>query len=516
MRRLVIGGPLTLIGVASLVAVVVLAMGSPARPALEADGDGSITIDATRSLGPLATAFGTQIIYPDVLPHVPDGAARLAGYAPYVRVMLGTDGAYLPDHPPTLPAGWTKGAWDFRTLDELVTTAYRSGARPMLDIGYMPDWLWDCPGERPIDPSYSAFGEYAARLVSYYNRGSFVAEDGRTIVNPAGTTHRVDVWEIWNEPDLWTLACVGPTGKGPGLPSLTPATYLSIWNAVTPRMRAIDPTIKLAGPTTARGAEGNAQAYLDLLMRQATPKPDIITMHAYGSHDERDLDRCVFDGYASGKGCFADGMAAMTKTVREFQALAGGRPIWITEANSLASYAIDAKARNWGPLGTAWKASAFARMAAMNVGAIFEYSFIHPAGNQFSAIDRETGAPLLSYWTHREITRSFSVGDNILASSGVPSGIDVLAVKTADGTVNVLVVNRRVADPTDMAGQGAAASVTLRLSGVGAGGELTLRMLDDETSLAEGPLSVLQPHATSATVRFDGYGAAILTYTAAR
>src|SRR5258706_11672999 len=200
------------------------------------------------------------------------------------------------------------------------------------------------------------------------------------IVTPAGTTHRVDVWEIWNEPDLWTLACIGPSGKGPGLPSVNPATYLAMWNALAPRMRAVDPAIQLAGPTTARGSEGNAQAYVELLMRSGEPKPDIITLHSYGSHDERDLDRCLFDGYASGKGCLADGIAALTKTVGQFQSLSGGRPIWITEANSLASYAIDAKARNWGPLGTAWKASVFARMAQMNVGAIFEYSFVHPAG----------------------------------------------------------------------------------------------------------------------------------------
>jgi hypothetical protein len=504
----------TLLGLAIAAMAVAIAMIAPARPALDdtpvvARG---IIVDASRTRGPLITEFDTQIIYPDVLNHVPDGPSHLSGYAKHVRLMLGTDGAYLPDHPPTLPAGWTKGAWDFRTLDELVTSVYASGAMPVFDIGYMPDWLWDCPSGRPLDPSFAAFGEYAARLVSYYNRGSFVAEDGRVIVNPAGTAHRVDVWEIWNEPDLWTLACVGPTGKGPGLPSLTPATYLAIWNALGPRMREVDPTIQLAGPTTARGAEGNAQAYLELLMRSGSPKPDIITMHAYGSHDERDLDRCVFDGYASGKGCLADGIAAMAKTVAQFQALAEGRTIWITEANSLASYAMDAKARNWGPLGTAWKASVFARMAALNVGAVFEYSFVHPAGKQFSVIDPVTGAPLLSYWTHRELARSFPVGATMLGATSGQAGIDVLAVRLPDGVINVLVVDRIVLDASDAGGAGVATSVQVDLVGLATGGELTVTMLDAQTPLVGGPSTAVTARGDSATVSFGGYGAAILSY----
>jgi len=375
------------------VALVFSACGAP-----QAADQGAVVVDPGRAIGAIVTELDTQIIYPGVLGRVPSGPALLARYgAPRVRVVLGTDGAYLPDHPPTLPAGWTKGAWDFRTVDELIGDIYAAGSRPLVDIGYMPDWMWDCASGRPLDPTFAAFGEYAARLVSYYNRGSFVAEDGRVIRNPAGVAHRVDVWELWNEPDLWTLACVGPSGKGPGALSLSPATYLAMWNALAPRMRAVDPTIRLAGPTIARGVEGRSDAFLELVMRSGDPKPDIVTLHTYGSHDERDLDGCLFDGYASGKGCLADGVAAMAKTVARVRALAPGRPVWITEANSLASYAIDPKARNWGPLGTAWKASAFARMSALGVEAIFETppefgAFIESEVAKWGRAIKESGA----------------------------------------------------------------------------------------------------------------------------
>ena len=483
-------------------------------PAPEDRGSAAVVaIDASQASGLVVTELNTQIIYPGVLGRVPSGPARLAEYEPpKIRLMLGTDGAYLPDHPPTLPAGWSKGAWDFRTIDELVAATYTSGARPVLNIGYMPDWMWNCSNAQPVDPTFAPFGEYAARLVSYYNRGSFVAEDGRVITNPAGTSHRVDTWEIWNEPDLWTLACVGPSGKGPGLPSLSPTTYLAVWNALAPRMRSVDPTIRLAGPTTARGVEGNGHTYLELLMRSADPKPDVVTLHGYGSHDERDLDRCLFDGYASGKGCLADGIPTLTKMLTRLQAPAAGRPIWVTESNAFASYAIDAKARNWGPLGAAWRASVFARLAGMGVGAIFDYSFVHPGGDQFSAVDPTTGARLLPYWTNRELARAFPLGATILPSRAGPRGIDTLAVRLPSGAIHVLIVNRIVARPDDVGGSGESSTIELQLAGVASGGEISVRTFDAATSLESGPTSRTIGRGASASLTLPGYSVTIVRY----
>jgi hypothetical protein len=99
----------------------------------------------------------------------------------------------------------------------------------------------------------------------------------------------------------------------------------------------------------------------------------------------------------------------------------------------LASYGNDAKARNWGPLGTAWTASVFARLAAMHVDAIFDYSFVHPGGNRFSAVDLTNGTPLLPYWTNRELARSFPVVATIIDARSSRQGIDTLAVRVAGG-----------------------------------------------------------------------------------
>ena len=97
------------------------------------------------------------------------------------------------------------------------------------------------------------------------------------------------------------------------------------------------------------------------------------------------------------------------------------------------------------------------------------------------------------------------------ATSGQP-GIDVLAVRLPNGVVNILVVNRIVADASDAGGPGGAATVEVRLTGVAGAGELTMTMLDAQTPLAAGPSPSALPRGSAATVSFAGYGAAILTY----
>src|SRR5438067_4728603 len=211
----------------------------------------AITIDSRVSLGALGTELDTQIIYPAVLDEdMPTAGEHLRAFAAErtsplrVRLLLSTDGAYdTPDrrHKPTLPAGWKRGDWDFTSLDLLVNNVYAAGAEPVIDIGYMPDWMWNCGSGQPLDPTFVAFGDYAARLVAYSNRGGFSAEDGRWVANPAGTAHPVVTWELWNEPNFQSLSCLARGAGSAAVSPIDPHQYLAMWNSVAPRMRAIDP-----------------------------------------------------------------------------------------------------------------------------------------------------------------------------------------------------------------------------------------------------------------------------------
>ena len=454
---------------------------------------------------------------------MPTGAAQLERYASgrspalRVRLILSTDGAYVtPDrrHKPTLPAGWTRGDWDFTPLDLLVGDVYAAGARPVIDIGYMPDWMWDCATGTPLDASFVGFGEYAARLVSYYNLGSFVAEDGRTVRNPAGTSRRVDTWELWNEPDFQTLACQKISGAT--VPPMGAARYLAMWNAVAPRMRAVDPSIKLAGPSTAGGA-GQGAEYLRTLMRSATVLPDIVTLHAYGSYTAQETDGCLLDGAApAGRTCSQGGIPVIADGLRTMRAAAPGLQIWLTEVNVLASYANDPRARNWNAFGSAWEASAFARLGAEGASALFHYSFVHPGGNQFSVLDwtkgPSFGTPLLAYWTGYHLARFFPPGSRVLKLTGARPGIDALAVRVATGEVHMLVVNRRVADARDVGGEGVATDVEVKVAGRDNVAALTAWRIDSRTPLATGPASESLAAGSSTALRLPGYSVTLLEF----
>src|SRR5205085_11516436 len=137
------------------------------------------------------------------------------------------------------------------------------GAQAVLDIFNAPEWMWDCTTGTIRDRSFGEFADYMAMLVAYYNTGSFVVEDGRTIINPAGVANRITYWELWNEPDLPPIACLPK-----GAPNISASQYVAMWNATVPKLLAVDPSIKLIGPAT------DAPDYISALMTDALRKPD--------------------------------------------------------------------------------------------------------------------------------------------------------------------------------------------------------------------------------------------------
>jgi hypothetical protein len=138
-------------------------------------------------------------------------------HAPLVRIHLGDDG--IPTMPEIRQNQWANniGSYSesrpFEFLDELVSEVYASGQDPLMNVKFAPDWMWACyPNSIGIngaqgtgavtDLTFNTFAAYMARLVDYYNKGSMVTEQGATITNPSGTSHKITYWELWNEPDL--------------------------------------------------------------------------------------------------------------------------------------------------------------------------------------------------------------------------------------------------------------------------------------------------------------------------
>jgi hypothetical protein len=470
-------------------AVVVVAQTPPAGVV--------VSVDATAEIGTIPTRLGTEFVWPGVLDAASGTRDRFDALAPpLVRIDATTLGAAS-----VLPAGRSKGSWSFTDLDSIVNDVRGGGGQVLLTIAYAPEWMWDCPSGGIRDPSFGEFGAYMARLVAYFNLGSFVAEDGRRIVNPAGLANRITYWELWNEPDQMN-------GCPPSGNHITPGQYVAMWNGTVPKMLAVDPRIKLVGPATSQAAATSGSDYVPAIMASPHP-PDVISFHGYGGWLNSQTDRFLFDGQGS-----TFGLEGIERGVARVKAWAPETPVWITELNVDSAWdRDDPAARPWTGLGAAWGASAFRRLALAGVDAIFQYQFAHPDLRQFSLVDARSGTPLLSYWRDYYLARYFPPGSTLLESSSNLAGVESLAARVpGSNAVHVLVVNRQVDGDATVGGPGRPATVRVEVKDLGGTRSITVRTLDATTPLASGPAAATLATGDPVSLSLSGYAVAFIEF----
>src|SRR5438128_4117923 len=459
-----------------------------------------VTVDAASATGTLETRLGTQFVWPGTLDRSAAARARFTTLAPpLVRINATTIGSER-----VLPAGVARGDWSFGSLDSMVNDIRRAGGQVLLAVAYAPEWMWNCASGGIRDPTFGEFADYMARLVGYFNRGSFVAEDGSLVINPAGIANRIAYWELWNEPDI-------PDGCPPAGNHLTVGQYVTMWNATAPRMLAVDASIKLVGPATANATTASDPDYLPALMSRASRKPDIVSFHGYGGWLSWQTDQFLFLG---DDGSF--GLDGIERGLARVKAWAPGIPVWITELNvNSASDQRRETRRAWDAFGAAWGASAFRRLALGGAGAVSQYQFTHPGLRQFSLVDSESAGPLLPYWRDYYLARYFPPGSTVLSSSSSLSGVETLAVRPpGSANVNVLVVNRQLDSATAVGGPGLPAAIRIKLKNLKELAAVTVRSLDASTPLETGPAAIGLPAGGVVDVNFAGYGAALLEFVA--
>jgi hypothetical protein len=462
----------------------------------------AISIAVGREVGVVRTRLGTQFVWTGGLER-PEARGRFNALAPpLVRINATTVGA--PTLPVVLPAGIRRGDWHFDNLDSIVRDIRRGGGQVVLTVAYAPEWMWSCPAGTIRDPSFAEFAEYMADLVGYYNVGFFVAEDGRTIRNPAGAANRIEYWELWNEPDQPTLGCP-PTGN----PNISAGQYLKMWNAAVPRMLVVDPAIKLVGPATSSALTGSVPEYIPTLVAGAVRRPDIVSFHAYGGWKNSQSDQFLFAG---GRGCC--GLESIGRGVDRVRTWAPGIPVWVTELNVNSAWdEEDPSQRSWTSLGVAWGASAFRRLVLAEAEAGFQYKFVHQDLRQFSLIEASTARPLLPYWRDYYLARYFPPGSVILDASSPDPDTEVLAARPPDSkNVRVLVVNRRTNAPGAIGGPGVPMTVQVRMADLKGLTAVTARLMDAATPLDTGPTAIELPAATSVTVSLAGYAVALIEF----
>ena len=467
----------------------------------------TVTVTTTQ-VGPLSTQLSTNSVWSGEIDQYPGAVRRFRALAaPLVRIHVGDDG-----WPVAMPEV-RQDHWSFTALNVLVNDVFAAGQQPLMNIKFTPDWMWTCTrfgaAGHVRDMTFQAYAQYMARLVSYYNLGSMTTETGTVITNPYGTSHAITWWEPWNEPDLSDETPCSSTQNGGA--ALTPSQYVTMWNAVTSAMLAVDPTLKFVGPATAGGQFGsgtgpNSDYFTPL--ESAAVAPSALSFHGYGYWSNAVRDRALFNGDGSG---YPDGgIDDMQHTARLLQSAWPGTPIWIDEMNVNADWGNDSHKRPWGPLAAAWWGTAFAKLAPLHVEMLDTYDI--EDSPQFGLLSDQTGKPRIAYWVVKTLDAAFPPGSTQLSATSSSAHIIALAAQRPDGKITVMVVNRASASPTSSSGVGAPATVTVSLAAL-APTDVRLTRIDSSTPISSGPVVVDRGAVSKVTLRFPGYGLDVLTIT---
>jgi hypothetical protein len=473
----------------------------------------SIKIDVSHAPAHGATTLGirmgTTLVWDDMLQSVPNGQRALDNLQPAViRIHAGDDGTT----PSTAP-DQMEGRWDFTKLDDLMISANHAGAQVLLNIKFAPDWQWTCSAPETgqtgqvRDQTYQQYAAYLARIINYYNKGLMTDENGTVHMNPHGTSNAVHYLEPWNEPDgTWETPCSTPASLDPGGEALTPSQYVTMWNAATAAVLAIDPTVKFVGPATADPTTDHSPDYIPALLAGAKHKPDVISVHGYATWDNGEPDAALWNGDSN-----IPGLAGLMQGVQQDKAWAPDIPLWLDEGNMSADWGEDPAGRPSGACGVAWVSDYFLRLAQLGVASLELYDFIDSP--QYGLISDQNGAARLSYWRDQLLGTALPAGAAIRQTSSAQPGVDAFAVQRADGSIAVLVVNRR---PSSTRGVGLPATVTMGLTGLLDGQHVTavnVRQIDKNTDPAHGPNTRFLTASASQHLSFPGYGMALLTFS---
>ena len=228
------------------------------------------------------------------------GNPKAKAAPPYIRAhfMLATG-----DGTPSLKWGSTnaytedaagKPVYDWTIIDRIIDTYMKAGAKPFLEIGFMPQALSTHPEPYPAiwkpgaaNTQYSVGWTYPPK--DFAKWGALVHEWAKHEVAKYGREEVATwYWEVWNEPDIsyW---------HG------TPEEYDQLYDFAVDGVRRALPEAKVGGPATTGPAGAKAAAYLKQFLEHcdsgknaatgATGAPlDFITYHAKGSTS-------VFEGH---------------------------------------------------------------------------------------------------------------------------------------------------------------------------------------------------------------------------
>jgi xylan 1,4-beta-xylosidase len=171
-----------------------------------------------------------------------------------------------------------KPVYTWTVVDRILDTWVQSGARPFVELGFMPQALSTKPD--PYVPVWSPGANFDRYYVGWayppkdYDKwGELVYQLARHAVEKYGRASVENwYWEVWNEPDIayW---------HG------TPEEYDKLYDASAAAVKRALPTAKVGGPASTGPAGAKAAAFLRQFLEHCDKSGvplDFITFHAKG------------------------------------------------------------------------------------------------------------------------------------------------------------------------------------------------------------------------------------------
>ncbi|WP_051951265.1 cellulose binding domain-containing protein [Actinacidiphila yeochonensis] len=433
-----------------------------AHPADAAAGTASVSVDTGTSLATVpATAIGLNASTYDS--HVTDavvpGLVKDAG----VGLMRFPGGTESDQYDWQSNTDVLSGATQPTDFDGFIGTASQAGAQPMITVNY-------------------GTGDTVGSTRSPQETGAQVAADWVRYANVEHHDH-VQYWEIGNEvygngtygaywePDEH-CGSVPPATSQPD--SCGPAVYAQTAAAYIKAMKAVDPTIKVGVVLTAPGswpddvtAPGSPQSWNQTVLSALGGAADFADVHWYPQNPSNVTPPGPTDAGLLGDTAQIPGITSTLNA--QFQQYAGRNlPIMLTETNSVSSnpgkqtigvvnalYLIQDYTQwttsgvanvDWWQLHNGLVANGDNGSELAGTGQYGEYGVLsdgscdtNTAGTRLCEPTPNTAFP--AYYGLKLAGSFLRPGDTIVKASSSAAPVQAYAVKSADGSVKVMLVN---------------------------------------------------------------------------
>jgi hypothetical protein len=366
----------------------------------------------------------------------------------------------------------TETFWDFTYIDPVVEDYFaNTSGRHNVNIGTIPRWMFKVPpidlptdpaaslyaytrdtnGDLLKDPTGRQFGEYQARIFSWYTQGGFTDELGR--LHKSSYHYKIDYWGVMNEQSIEN--------------HLSIEQYTRLYDQTVIAIRKIDPQVQFIAPEFAGIKDLNEAERYFLDPRNHDPAALPVEWFAFHNYVMATDDPSTWqEAFFTGKGnpfgatvASFDGVLRQVIEIRDqlspktkiaidelgtFDTINPIDPAHFDMENNPATTAAPYSAYSplyWVASGGNWAANF---LTAERLGVpIFSMTQMVGAPTQSescSMINWDTAQPNAHYWVLSLISHNFGPGDKLYPTESSVSDVLAQASLTSTGR-KLLVIN---------------------------------------------------------------------------